>query len=101
MHQPGKKWMYNTGSDVLGVLIARASGKPFEVFLRERIFDPLGMKDTAFSVPSAKISRLATSYSTDLQTAALEVHDPAADGQWSRPPAFPSGPRGLVAPADH
>jgi len=100
MHQPGKKWMYNTGSDVLGVLIARASGKPFEVFLRERIFDPLGMKDTAFSVPSAKISRLATSYSTDLQTGALEVHDPAADGQWSRPPAFPSGAGGLVSTAD-
>ena len=100
MHQPGKKWMYNTGSDVLGVLIARASGQPFEVFLRERIFDPLGMKDTAFSVPSGKISRLATSYSTNLQTGALEVHDPAADGQWSRPPAFPSGAGGLVSTAD-
>ena len=100
MHQPGKKWMYNTGSDVLGVLIARASGQPFEVFLRERIFDPLGMKDTAFSVPSGKISRLATSYSTNLQTGTLEVHDPAADGQWSRPPAFPSGAGGLVSTAD-
>ena len=100
MHQPGKKWMYNTGSDVLGVLIARASGQPFEVFLREHIFDPLGMKDTAFSVPSEKISRLATSYSTNLQTGTLEVHDPAADGQWSRPPAFPSGAGGLVSTAD-
>ena len=40
--------MYNTGSDVLGVLIARASGQPFETFLRERIFEPLGMKDTGF-----------------------------------------------------
>jgi len=42
MHQPGEKWMYNTGSDVLGVLIARASGQTFETFLRERLFEPLG-----------------------------------------------------------
>ena len=100
MHQPGKKWMYNSGSDVLGVLIARASGQPFEVFLRERIFAPLGMKDTAFNVPAEKISRLATSYSTSPQTGALKVYDPAADGQWSRPPAFPSGAGGLVSTAD-
>ena len=65
MHQPGERWMYNTGSDVLGVLIARASGQPLETFLRERIFEPLGMKDTGFSVPAAKLDRLATSYWTD------------------------------------
>ena len=51
MHQPGEKWLYNTGSDVLGVLIARVSGQTFDAFLRERIFEPLGMKDTGFSVP--------------------------------------------------
>ncbi|MGZ6036564.1 MAG: serine hydrolase domain-containing protein, partial [Myxococcaceae bacterium] len=62
MHQPGEKWMYNTGSHVLGVLIARASGQPLETFLRERIFEPLGMKDTGFSVPAAKLDQLATSY---------------------------------------
>src|SRR5207249_2285918 len=55
MHQPGEKWLYNTGSDVLGVLIARASGQSFETFLRERIFEPLGMKDTGFSVPTTKL----------------------------------------------
>ena len=43
--------MYNTGSDVLGVLIARAAGQPFETFLRERLFGPLGMTDTGFNVP--------------------------------------------------
>src|SRR5438876_10421727 len=53
LHQPGEQWMYNTGSDVLGVLIARASGQPLETFLRERLFEPLGMKDTSFSVPEA------------------------------------------------
>ena len=52
MHQPGEKWMYNTGSDVLGVLIARAAGQPLEAFLRERIFEPLGMRDTGFHVPA-------------------------------------------------
>src|SRR5260370_9306203 len=60
LDQPGERWMYHTGSDVLGVLIARASGRPLETFLRERIFEPLGMKDTGFSVPEAKIDRLAT-----------------------------------------
>jgi len=100
MHQPGKRWMYSTGSDVLGVLIARASGQPFEAFLRERIFDPLGMKDTGFSVPAEKINRLATSYATNPQTGAFEVYDQPASGQWSRPPAFPAGASGLVSTAD-
>src|SRR5262245_60800899 len=100
IHQPGEQWMYNTGSDVLGVLIARASGQPFADFLRERLFDPLGMKDTAFSVSPEKIDRLATSYWTDYQTGALDVYDEPADGQWSRPPAFPSGAGGLVSTVD-
>ncbi len=60
MYQPGERWMYNTGSDVLGVLIARATGQPLEVFMRERIFDPIGMNDTGFSVPPADIGRLVT-----------------------------------------
>jgi CubicO group peptidase (beta-lactamase class C family) len=100
MHQPGEQWMYHTGSDVLGVLIARASGRPFEAFLQERIFEPLGMKDTAFSVPAAKLDRLATSYWTHPETAKLEVYDPAEGGEWSRPPAFPSGGGGLVSTID-
>lgn len=100
MHQPGERWMYNTGSEVLGVLIARASGQPFDTFLRERIFEPLGMRDTGFSVPAAKINRLATSYWTNFHTGKLEVFDQAAGGQWSRPPAFPSGAAGLVSTVD-
>ncbi|HYX50230.1 MAG TPA: serine hydrolase domain-containing protein [Ktedonobacteraceae bacterium] len=100
MHQPGEKWMYNTGADVLGVLIARASDQPLETFLRERIFEPLGMKDTAFSVPGDKIDRLATSYWTNFMSGKIEVYDNAKGGQWSRPPAFPSGAGGLVATID-
>ena len=100
MHQPGEKWMYNTGSDVLGVLIARVSGQPLETFLRERLFEPLGMKDTSFSVPEAALDRLATSYWTDFQSGKLVVYDEAKGGQWSRPPAFPSGAAGLVSTID-
>jgi CubicO group peptidase (beta-lactamase class C family) len=100
MHQPGEKWMYNTGSDVLGVLIARAAGQPFETFLRERLFGPLGMKDTAFSVPAEKLGRFATSYWTNFKTGKVEIFDEAESGQWSRPPAFPSGAGGLVSTID-
>jgi CubicO group peptidase (beta-lactamase class C family) len=100
MHQPGEKWMYNTGSDVLGVLIARASGQPLETFLRERIFEPLGMKDTGFSLPAPKLDRLATSYWTDPESGELKLYDDAEGGQWSRPPAFPSAAGGLVSTID-
>ena len=92
--------MYHTGSDVLGVLIARASGQPFETFLHERIFEPLGMKDTAFSEPASKLDRLATSYLTNSQNGTLELYDPAGGGHWSRPPAFPSGGGALVSTVD-
>jgi len=100
MHQPGERWMYHTGSDILGVLIARASGQPLGDFLRARIFEPLGMKDTGFSVPAGKIERLATSYWTNFQTGAFEVFDEARGGHWSKPPAFPSGGGGLVSTVD-
>jgi len=100
MHQPGEQWLYNTGSDVLGVLIARASGQPLETFLRERLFEPLGMKDTGFSVPETSLDRLATSYWTDHASGKLTVYDEPRGGQWSRPPAFPSGAGGLVSTID-
>ena len=92
--------MYHTASDVLGVLIARAADQPFEAFLRERLFEPLGMNDSGFSVPTSKLDRLATSYWTNPATGALDVFDPVAWGQWSRPPAFPSGGGGLVSTVD-
>jgi CubicO group peptidase (beta-lactamase class C family) len=100
MHQPGERWMYNTGSYILGVLIARASGKPFEAFLRERIFEPLGMQDTGFNVPAAKLDRLVSAYWPNAQTGALDLYDDARNSQWSRPPAFPDGGGGLVSTVD-
>jgi CubicO group peptidase (beta-lactamase class C family) len=97
IHQPGEHWMYHTGADVLGVLIARASGQPLERFFQERIFAPLGMKDTGFSLPAAKLDRLATCYRAKPETGALELFDDARASRWSRPPVFASGGGGLVS----
>jgi CubicO group peptidase (beta-lactamase class C family) len=97
MHQPGERWMYDLGIELLSVLVARASGQPFDVFLRERIFEPLGMKDTGFSVPTEKLPRFATEYWTSFKTRKMEVFDEPATGDWSKPPAFPSGAGGLVS----
>ena len=68
MAQPGERWMYHVSGDVLGVLIARVSGQSLGTFMRERIFDPLGMKDTAFHVPAEKIDRLPACYFFNRQT---------------------------------
>ncbi len=93
--QPGERWLYNTGASVLGVLLARAAGQPFADVLRTRLFEPLGMRDTAFWTPQT--DRLATSYAPT--PAGLVVHDPPA-GAWSRPPAFGDGAAGLISTAD-
>ena len=95
MYQPGERWMYGTGSCVLGVLIERVSRQTFETFLRERIFEPLGMKDTAFSVPATKLDRFVPAYWMN-----LEPHDGIRDSEWSRPPAFADGGAGLVSTVD-
>jgi CubicO group peptidase (beta-lactamase class C family) len=98
MHQPGERWLYNTSAIVLGVLVGRAAGKPLDAFLRERLFGPLGMHDTDFSVPASKLDRFTTSYLADPESGALSLYDPV-DGQWSRPPAHASGADGLVSTA--
>lgn len=100
IYQPGRGWLYNTPASVLGVLVARASGRAFDVFLSERLFEPLGMKDTSFSVAATKLERLATSYMPSPPTGELAVYDPAEGGDWSRPPVFPNGAGGLVSTAD-
>ncbi|MFE7802723.1 serine hydrolase domain-containing protein [Nocardia sp. NPDC057440] len=96
-YQPGERWQYELSHDVLGVLVARVSGQSFETFLRDRIFDPLGMKDTGFHVPAGKIDRLPPSYAPDPQTGEFIVWDEAAGGKFSRPPAFQHGGGGLVS----
>jgi len=98
--QPGERWMYQVSGDVLGALIARVSGQSLGTFLHERIFEPLGMKDTAFHVPPEKIDRLPTFYFFNHQTNKLDVFDEVANSAWRSEPPFESGGGGLVSTLD-
>jgi CubicO group peptidase (beta-lactamase class C family) len=89
LHQPGEAWLYNTCSDIQGVLIARVSGRPLPEFFAERIFEPLGMTDTAFHVAADKLDRLAPYHAPDDTL--------TSPGLWTEPPIFPSGAGGLVS----
>jgi CubicO group peptidase (beta-lactamase class C family) len=102
MHQPGEQWMYNTGSLIQGVLIRRAASQPFETFVRERITEPLGMHDTAFFVPPAKLDRFAGCGNfTDPQSGTKSRMDKdGAASAYASPPVFPSGAGGLVSTVD-
>lgn len=100
VYQPGERWLYNAGSEMLGVLIARASGISLGEFLRQRIFEPLGMTDTAFSVPQDKLHRLVTAYIRDRETEELKVFDDSVRGKFSSPPVFENAGAGLVSTAD-
>jgi CubicO group peptidase (beta-lactamase class C family) len=93
--QPGERWMYNTGAQVLGVLVARAAGQPFGEVLATRIFEPLGMRDTGFW--TADTRRLATAYQPT-QAGLIVLDEPG--GKWNRPPEFADGAAGLVSTAD-
>lgn len=106
LHQPGDGWLYNLSSDLQGVLISRVTGVPLPDFLAERLFEPLGMTDTAFSVPPGKLDRFTSYYAAGAEAgperdprSGLELLD-APDGQWSSPPPFPSGAGGLVSTVD-
>ncbi|MGH8429818.1 MAG: serine hydrolase domain-containing protein, partial [Solimonas sp.] len=100
IYQPGERWLYHIGSDVLGVLIARASGQSFAAFLHDHLFTPLGMRDTGFQVPAEKLDRLASAYMMDRETKKLVFFDDARASRWSRPPLFAAGGSGLVSTAD-
>ena len=100
-YQPGERWLYHTGSDVLGVLIARASGQSLGSFMHDHLFGPLGMRDTGFQVPADKVGRLASNYMTDPKDKTkLAFCDDARDSRWSRPPVFEAGGGGLVSTVD-
>ena len=90
-----RRWLYNTGAQVLGVLLARAAGQPLSEVLRTRMFEPLGMRDTGFFTLSQ--DRLATAYRAT--AAGLEAYD-GPDGVWSRPQAFSDAAAGLVSTVD-
>jgi CubicO group peptidase (beta-lactamase class C family) len=92
--QPGDGWLYDTGMDVLGVLLARAAGRPLSELMAERVTSPLGLESTAFW--TSQIDRLVTAYSPTPD--GLEVLDPP-DGLFSRPPRFEELSSGLVSTA--
>ena len=97
---PGTHWRYGTGADVLGAVVEVVSGKTFGAFLREELFEPLGMKDTDFRVPADRADRLVTAYSrTPEGLKPYAVHHLAV-GQYDRIPAFESGGAGLVSTLD-
>jgi CubicO group peptidase (beta-lactamase class C family) len=100
IYHPGERWQYHISNEVLGVLVARVTGQTFETFLRERILDPLGMKDTGFYVPESKMDRLPPAYIPDPQTGEFNVWDEAAGGRYSKPPAFQAGGGGLLSTVD-
>lgn len=100
MAQPGEQWLYHVSIDVLGLLVARVAGKSLGEFLTERIFGPLGMKDTAFFVPRDKIDRLPPCYAFDGARQRFELFDDAPDSEWATPPAAESGAGGLVGTLD-
>lgn len=95
LHQPGEGWTYNTCSDILGVLLARASGAALGDVFAETILGPTDMADTGFW--SDRTDRMASYYRRGEE--GLELVDPAA-GQWSQPPPFPSGAGGLLSTVD-
>jgi CubicO group peptidase (beta-lactamase class C family) len=99
-HQPGEKWLYNMGSDVLGVVVERAADKRFGDVLQERVFGPLGMRDTAFHVQAASMDRFGPSYLPSAWTPEPGAIFDHAVGGWSVRPAFESGAGGLVSTLD-
>jgi CubicO group peptidase (beta-lactamase class C family) len=95
LHQPGERWHYSVSVDVQGYLVEKLSGQPFAEFLKQRIFDPLGMKDTAFYVTPDKLNRFVSFYTYDKDR--KFVPHPGPD--YSKNPALPSGGGGLVSTA--
>ena len=95
--QPGTKWSYSIGLDVMGAVIERASGMPFDRFVQTRIFTPLGMTSSYWTVPAGEAGRLATNYAW-MGDRRVPL-DPGAASVWLRPPSFPYGGAGLVMSA--
>lgn len=99
-YAPGERWLYHVPSEIMGVLVARVSGMGLEEFLRQRIFEPLGMRETGFSVPAQMQHRLPAAYGVSLKTGEKVLVDRAEDGLYTNSPLFPSGGGGLISTAD-
>jgi CubicO group peptidase (beta-lactamase class C family) len=94
--QPGSAWRYSMATDVLGYLVQVLSGMPFEQFLQERIFEPLGMVDTDFYVPEAKVDRFAVVYGP-AEGGGIKALDAQMGRDYTHPTKCPSGGGGLVS----
>ena len=96
---PGEAWNYSASTDALGVLVQRISGMAFQDFLQTRIFDPLGMTETGFSVREDQKPRFAACYSATPK-GGIELQDDPETSPYLKPPVFHSGGGGLVSTAD-
>ena len=95
LYEPGSRWSYSLSTDVCGHLIEVISGQPLEDFLRERLFEPLNMPDTRFSVPDDKLERFAACYER-APDKSLQLQDDPATSRFRQPPLAPSGAGGSV-----
>ena len=96
---PGTAWNYSVSIDVLGYLVEKLSGMSFGEFLRTRLFDPLGMKDTAFYVPPNDFERFTSCYQPETQGSGLRLQDDGRESTYAKPPMLESGGGGLVSTA--
>jgi CubicO group peptidase (beta-lactamase class C family) len=96
--QPGERWRYSTGAVVAGILIERVTGSPLAEVLAKRVFEPLGMTDTGFYVPEAKLHRFTSMYQPQ-PDGSLKLYD-APGGWYATPPALPDASSGLVSTID-
>ena len=99
LYHPGERWMYSLATDVCGALVEVISGKPFDQYLQDEIFDPLGMKDTAFSVAPEKADRFCANYQRGPDKRLKLIDDPATSA-FARPASFKSGGGGLTGTTD-
>jgi CubicO group peptidase (beta-lactamase class C family) len=99
-YAPGERWLYHVSSDILGVLLTRVTGMGLEEFLRQRIFEPLGMRDTGFSVPKDKLHRLPSGYGISFRTGEKILIDSGGNSDFRETPRFLSGGGGLISTAD-
>src|SRR5207244_5210932 len=96
---PGTAWNYSVSIDVLGYLVEKLSGMSFGEFLRTRLFEPLGMNDTAFWVPSDRTERFTSCYQPETKGSGLKLQDDARESTYAKPPRLESGGGGLVSTA--
>ena len=95
-YQPGERWMYSLSTDVCGALVERISGQRFDHYLKERIFDPLGMADTAFAVAPDKTDRFCANYRRAADKS-LKLLDTPGTSEYLKEPSFHSGGGGLTS----